>query len=85
MAKQPYIDFDVYIRQGEPGAAISAEQWKTAIGLQAVDGLKPSQPKKTAAGTQESTQETAAGTQESTQEKPATKAAIGKSWNKLYA
>ena len=43
MAKQPYIDFDVYIRQGEPGAAISAEQWKTAIGLQAVDGLKPSQ------------------------------------------
>lgn len=43
MAKQLYIDFDEYIRQGEPEAATSAEQWKTAIGLQAVDGLKPSQ------------------------------------------
>ena len=43
MAKQLYIDFDEYIRQGEPEAAISAEQWKTAIGLQAVDGMKPSQ------------------------------------------
>lgn len=43
MAKQQYIDFDEYIRQGEPESAISAEQWKTAIGLQAVDGLKPSQ------------------------------------------
>lgn len=43
MAKQLYIDFDEYIRQGEPEAAASAEQWKTAIGLQAVDGLKPSQ------------------------------------------
>lgn len=41
--KQLYFDFDEYIRQGEPDAAISAEQWKTAIGLQAVDGLKPSQ------------------------------------------
>lgn len=43
MAKQLYIDFDEYIRQGEPEAATSAKQWKTAIGLQAVDGLKPSQ------------------------------------------
>lgn len=43
MAKRPYIDFDEYIRQGEPEAAISAEQWKTAIGLQAVDGMTPSQ------------------------------------------
>ncbi len=43
MAKQLYIDFDEYIRQGEPEAAISAEQWKTAIGLQAVDGMTPSQ------------------------------------------
>ncbi|WP_407404409.1 Fic family protein [Sodaliphilus sp.] len=43
MAKQLYIDFDEYIRQGEPEAAISAEQWKTAMGLQAVDGMKPSQ------------------------------------------
>lgn len=43
MSKQLYFDFDEYIRQGEPEAALSAEQWKTAIGLQAVDGLKPSQ------------------------------------------
>lgn len=43
MAKQLYIDFDEYIRQGEPEAATNAQQWKTAIGLQAVDGLKPSQ------------------------------------------
>lgn len=43
MAKQLYIDFDEYIRQGEPEAAISAEQWKIAMGLQAVDGMKPSQ------------------------------------------
>lgn len=43
MAKQLFIDFDEYIRQGEPEAAISAEQWKTAMGLQAVDGMKPSQ------------------------------------------
>lgn len=43
MAKQLYIDFDEYTRQGEPEAAISAEQWKIAMGLQAVDGMKPSQ------------------------------------------
>ena len=42
-AKQLYFDFDQYIRQGEPDASISAKHWKTAIGLQAVDGLKPSQ------------------------------------------
>lgn len=41
--KQPYFNFDEYIRQGEPDAATSAEQWQTAMGLQAVDGLKPSQ------------------------------------------
>ncbi len=41
--KQPYFNFDEYIRQGEPDAAASAEQWQTAMGLQAVDGLKPSQ------------------------------------------
>ncbi|MCQ2244952.1 MAG: Fic family protein [Bacteroidaceae bacterium] len=40
--KQLYFDFDEYIRQGEPKAAESAEQWNTAIGLQAVDGIKPS-------------------------------------------
>ena len=41
-SKQLYFDFDEYIRQGEPEAAKSAEQWNTAIGLQAVDGIKPS-------------------------------------------
>lgn len=41
--EQLYFDFDEYIRQGEPEAADSAQQWQTAIGLQAVDGLKPSQ------------------------------------------
>lgn len=40
--KQLYFDFDEYIRQGEPKAAENAEQWNTAIGLQAVDGIKPS-------------------------------------------
>lgn len=41
--KQLYFDFDEYLRQGEPEAADSAKQWAAAIGLQAVDGLKPSQ------------------------------------------
>lgn len=41
--KQLYFDFDEYIRQGEPEAADSAMQWSTAIGLQAVDGLRASQ------------------------------------------
>ena len=35
-------DFEEYIRQVEPSAQESANAWKTAIGLQAVDGLKPS-------------------------------------------
>lgn len=35
-------DFDEYLRQGEPGRREKAYAWKTAIGLQAVDGLKPS-------------------------------------------
>lgn len=41
--KQFHFDFDEYIRQGEPEAADNAKQWLMAIGLQAVDGLKPSQ------------------------------------------
>lgn len=41
--KEILADFDVYIRQGDPGVADNAEQWMAAIGLQAVDGLKPSQ------------------------------------------
>ena len=35
-------EFDEYIRQGELGPRQKAEAWKTAIGLQDVDGLKPS-------------------------------------------
>lgn len=34
--------FDEYLRQGEPDKAEKAEVWKTAIGLQQVDGLTPS-------------------------------------------
>ena len=41
--KQLYFDFDEYVRQGRPEAADNARQWKAAIGLQDVDGLKPSQ------------------------------------------
>ena len=37
------IDFDTYIKMGEPGGKEIAEAWKTAIGLQAVDGLKTSE------------------------------------------
>ncbi len=36
-------EFDEYIRQGEPGRSEKAAVWQTAIGLQDVDGLKPSQ------------------------------------------
>ena len=36
-------DFDEYIRQVEPSAQQSAADWQTAIGLQQVDGLRPSQ------------------------------------------
>lgn len=37
-----FASFDEYLRQGEPSRKESAENWKTAIGLQAVDGLQPS-------------------------------------------
>ncbi|MBR3619179.1 MAG: Fic family protein [Bacteroidaceae bacterium] len=40
--KQQYLDFDEYIRQGEPDQKEKAGYWQTAIGLQAVDGLKVS-------------------------------------------
>ena len=43
MAKLQYIDFDEYIRQGEPEKAEKAYAWSTAIGLQAVDGLTTSE------------------------------------------
>lgn len=35
-------EFDEYIRQGEPDQRVKSAIWKTAIGLQDVDGLKPS-------------------------------------------
>lgn len=41
--EQPYINFDEYIRQGEPQQKERAEAWRVAIGLQAVDGLKTSE------------------------------------------
>ena len=41
--KQGYIDFDAYIRQGEPAQREAAYAWSTAIGLQAVDGLTTSE------------------------------------------
>ena len=41
--KELYINFDEYIRQGEPQKRERAEAWRVAIGLQAVDGLKTSE------------------------------------------
>ncbi|MBR1546328.1 MAG: Fic family protein, partial [Prevotella sp.] len=38
-----YLNFDEYIRQGEPTQKERAEAWSVAIGLQAVDGLKTSE------------------------------------------
>ena len=40
--KDVYTDFDEYIKQGEPDKKEKASIWRTAIGLQAVDGLKTS-------------------------------------------
>ena len=37
-----FSSFDEYLRQGEPTQQEAASNWKTAIGLQAVDGLQPS-------------------------------------------
>ena len=37
-----FASFDEYLRQGEPSLKERVENWKTAIGLQAVDGLQPS-------------------------------------------
>ena len=41
--KDLYLNFDEYIRQGEPQQKERAEAWSVAIGLQAVDGLKTSE------------------------------------------
>ncbi|MHB1146396.1 MAG: Fic family protein [Lutibacter sp.] len=35
-------NFEEYLRQSEPNKAEKAKVWKTAIGLQQIDGLKPS-------------------------------------------
>ena len=37
-----FLEFDAYIRQGEPNQQERAAIWRTAIGLQAVDGLQTS-------------------------------------------
>jgi len=34
-------NFDEYLIQGEPDKAEKAKNWKTAVGLQQVDGLTP--------------------------------------------
>ncbi len=39
---QTMDNFEEYLRQGEPNKAEKAKVWKTAIGLQQIDGLKPS-------------------------------------------
>jgi len=40
--EKTYLNFDEYIRQGDPQKKERAEAWRVAIGLQAVDGLKVS-------------------------------------------
>ena len=42
MSENSMDNFEEYLRQGEPNKAEKAKVWKTAIGLQQVDGLKPS-------------------------------------------
>ena len=36
------FELEEYIRQGEPGKTEKSDAWRTAIGLQAVDGLQTS-------------------------------------------
>lgn len=43
MSDKMDFDFDEYIRQSEPGKQQKGYIWQTAIGLQDVDGLKPSE------------------------------------------
>jgi fido (protein-threonine AMPylation protein) len=43
LKKEQIENFDEYLRQGEPNKVEKAKNWKTAIGLQQVDGLKPSE------------------------------------------
>ena len=42
MTEEQYMNFDEYIRQGDPSKREKADAWRVAIGLQAVDGLKTS-------------------------------------------
>ena len=37
------LELSEYIKQGEPKKKEKAKSWETAIGLQDVDGLKPSE------------------------------------------
>jgi len=41
--KKEHLGFDEYLRQGEPQQREKAALWRTAIGLQQVDGLSPSE------------------------------------------
>jgi hypothetical protein len=41
-SKQQYLDFEAYERVAEPHKREKASAWRTAIGLQDVDGLKVS-------------------------------------------
>ncbi len=41
--KRWQFELEAYIRQGEPDQAEKSEAWRTAIGLQAVDGLETSE------------------------------------------
>ena len=41
--KQKYIDFEAYERVAEPHKRERASAWRTAIGLQDVDGLRVSE------------------------------------------
>ena len=36
------LELEKYIKQGEPNEVEKTKNWETAIGLQDVDGLKPS-------------------------------------------
>ena len=40
--EKTYLNFEEYLRQGNPLKKERAEAWRVAIGLQAVDGLKVS-------------------------------------------
>lgn len=40
--KKQNLELSEYIKQGEPNKIEKAKVWETSIGLQDVDGLKPS-------------------------------------------